>query len=460
MEQTRCVPADIAKLKTDIAAIVDKIGITDPQQQANMKFLSLDIMLNEMLQEAFTGNITRRNAFEKEMQRLNTAQMIDEEQQSQYRARADLIIEISRRFQNPNVTLNALRTTINTLDDLILNDRWDEANASIDALGLESGLGEEIKNLKEYLKKRAELIKEMTKKSYSYLKNNAYPMLCWLMAFICLLPDICKGCLRQVLPPTLEYLFEMTSTPAACAYWQAKVAEFMYNAGQDITPTDVDNATWALFGGINNVSQLCVSTTFSLMDTFMTVSTMGGNIFLQGLSALSGYLNIADLPSNFGAFDTESTSSSKKTKSSIATTDSFLTATGVPDYRQIKAVIQGMLDQRSDGARSVISSPQSDDVTQGEVNEYAQALNEENNTIMVETAEERDARLADNERSLASIGDINAFMRNNKRKSGGNTAGRRRKSRRHKKRRSTLKRRRMKRRRTRKGKKRRHTRKH
>ena len=166
----------INKLRDDIIAIVGQIGLTDPQQRANMKFFNLDIMLNEMLQEAFTGNTRARDAFEAEMARLNAAQMFAEGEEGQYRERARLIEEIAKRFKNRRLTLAQLRETITNLDTLILNDQWDEVIQQLGEKGYFSGLGAEWETFKQYMRNKAAAARQVAVSSYSYLKDNAYPM--------------------------------------------------------------------------------------------------------------------------------------------------------------------------------------------------------------------------------------------------------------------------------------------
>jgi hypothetical protein len=148
----------------------------------------------------------------------------------------------------------------------------------------------------------------------------------------------------------------------------------------------------------------------------------------------------------------------KISKSSIDTTISFLTADGVPDYTEIKAVIEGIIENRSDGFGSANSQPEStiveDDDTRSNATDGSMQASSERSKARTPFIEGQTMR------NLASLDSDDAEKELRKRKSGDTAGGRRRKSRRHKKRRSTLKRRRMKRRRTRKGKKRRHTRKH
>jgi hypothetical protein len=503
-----CDDPCIQRLRNDIIEIVRQIGLTDPQQQANMKFFNLDIMLNEMLQEAFTGNTRARDAFQAEMERLQRLGMIAEEQASQYRERARLIEEIALRFQNPHLTLAQLRSAITTLDGLILNDQWDEVIDTIERQGYVSGLGAEWETIKATLRQQAAAARQAVVTSYSYLKDNAYPMFCWLMAFLCMLPRACRDCLREALGPDYSYLFDMLLSDPSCTYWKAKVAGFMYQGYQDLTPEQIDNATWALFGGLNNMSQICANVCFKLLGAFNIIQRFAGGIFLNGISNLSSYLNVAGLPANLRVFD-ESQSikseQSRSTSNSASSTKSFITATGEIDFDGVRAEIAEIMERRSaegyitmnsqEGSREVENVSDDDDGMQPMIYDntgYNEMFSETQTDEMTPGGPNRvrlmdprgnavlgtKTKLSPGERLLMIQQQANKvktgakttddWLRKNKEKmykKTGSLMDKRsnslggRKSRRYKKKRSTLKRRGLKRRRTRKGKKRRHTKK-
>jgi len=460
-----CNDECINKLRDDIMRIVGQIGLTDPQQQANFQFANLDIMLNEMLQEAFTGNTRARSAFQAEMTRLQRHGMIAEEQASQYRERARLIEEIARRFQNPHLTLSQLRSAITNLDALILNDQWDEVDAALRSMGYHSGLGEEWETFKQYMKSRVAATKQMTVTAYNFVTNNAYPMLCWLMAFLCILPEPCFTCLKNALSLVgLEFLFDMIASPSACAYWKAKVAGFMYERGRNVSETDIENAMWALFGGLNNMSQICVDVCFQLLGAFNKIQSLAGGIFLNGISALSRKLNIANLPENLNIFDESQSMNSKqsrRTNTSTSSTKSFITATGEIDFDGVKAEIAEIMDRRSaDGYGTVYSgegSQEADIESDHGVDDDDEMEMDETDSVPLDFPVTSSQEELGVRKSISLANPAAESVLRTKRKIDRSTGGR--KSRRYKKKRSTLKRRGLKRRRTRKGKKRRHTKK-
>ena len=266
------------------------------------------------------------------------------------------------------------------------------------------------------------------------------------MVFLCMLPDGCLECLKKRLTG-YDQIFDMAISKASCAYWRAKLAIIMTETAQNLTPTEIEDKMWFLFGGIVDFSDFCTSGCQTIAGIFNQILELGQGTLLMGVSAVGRMFNAANIPPNFNVFADDARS--VRTASSAG---SFVTAEGV-NYDGIIAEIEGIRNGRSDGFGSVISGPGSVSASPPSTQDFSQETQLEfidpypGVSNVVTLGSDKGPGLLDE-------------IRNYKRKSGSNTAGGGRKSRRHKKRRSTLKRRRMKRRRTRKGKKRRHTRKH
>jgi hypothetical protein len=270
------------------------------------------------------------------------------------------------------------------------------------------------------------------------------------MAILCLLPRACRACLKEALGQNYYYLFDAALSDPSCTYWKAKVAGFLYQRYQDLTPEQTENVIWSLFGVTNNVKELCVSTCILLSNTFNNILGLGNNLFLNGLSKASGLLDLANVAR---MNDASSMASSVKTVKSFKSfkSDPVTKVRGFEMFNPetVRAVAKrkdedafedaesGPGSKRSEISETPNSTAFSDD---SDMDQDEDLPNQDSNYIGLNTP--MSEGLLQQIRTRQKIGE------------GG------RKSRRHKKRKSTLKRRRIKRRRTRKGKKRRHTRKH
>lgn len=495
--RNQCKDDCIQKLKVDIQEIVkNKIHLTDPETTVQTKIFAIDMLLNKLLEEVITEQQDAARATETEIRRIAQAMMKDEEIAGQVRERLKMLEEIKTLMGK--MTLQDNRDLINAMKNKILSNGWDQTISDIDGMGFEDGLGLEIKDLINRIKDFIIMGFEEANKSWDFISNNGYPILCWLMAFLCLLPSYCRDCLRGVLGEDYKFLFDMALSDPSCTYWKAKIAANLVANYRNLTPEQIDRAIWTSFGLTNNVAEICSKICIMLYRSLNSVLGMAERGFYSGLSKFSDAVQLVNI--NFDIDDAATVRSDSTVYSfkSMGPDDlnsaALVVRVAVPQDHDIETIKQQVLQEINAGVSEAGYDTADDTVYSDE----ATGLNEGTVSSGHSMGPQSDLQTPDLQTSKNSkqntsrstggpkssvfttrrVGKIkpvsnerkNSVLQNPKGASyyspqsslsmdGYPNGGRRRKSRRHKKRRSTLKRRRMKRRRTRKGKKRRHTKK-
>ena len=463
-QNLQCDEESLARIKQDIVDIVTtKIQLTDPASARQLKLFEIDMIINNILKDVANDRANAAIRLEAEATKLAALQMADEEINGQLRERAAflrrIIVEINSLDDN-QLTLTQIAQMAKQIEDMKIANAWD---TNIIAFNTYNGISDQIRrDIFNYLYMNSKTLYQSGVQKYTFIKDNAYPMFCYLMTFICLLPVNCIDSLRGLLG---EYAYLIDWAIAYCYFWQAQTAKNVYVAGTNVTPVQVEEALTTLFGagrqvasavgqGLNMggdfVLKLNDGVVFLLLKSINTLTNLGSMTLSAALRGLSGRLDLANVD-NISIEYLGYTTEQDQDNASVVTNDTVFTATSSTsskDYTTaskegtIKVIAVFNPNQRLTPPQELMDALAVRQVL-GQSRKFGSSQEEVRN---IDTGE-----LISSQFDEDSQGDSQ-----DAKKSRGDTSGGR-KSRRYKKRRSTLKRRRMKRRRTRKGKKRRHT---
>ena len=316
------------------------------------------------------------------------------------------------------------------------NNNLDAMNAGIDALNINSGAREEIKNLKEYFGQQSKRVASAASDAANLISVNGRSGVCLLMGLICSLP--CKNYIVQALNDSHPNLANVVSD-SLCMYWKIEALKILKIQYDNLSSEQMDQIIWALFGYTVTASKYAVKAASLCGDVCLFIYDRLISIMNRGAGGISSMLNL----SNMQGFNPMEEDDTQPISDNSSADGSFGTAASQPsqpfedpltnyDFGILNEAIQNDLLERMSTATNPGSNNSSQESSQGDVTAH-----------MITTVNPNP--------------ELNTFMKEEAKKRGRDDMPGGRRSRRYKKRRSTLKRRRMKRRRTRKGKKRRHT---
>ena len=481
------------RIAADIQTIVrTKIGITDNEMDAFIKVAELEIRINDILKSKADDRVSVMEEAQRRSQFENLEAMAQSEIRDQVLARKKFLDKISELgYDQKNITLNNLAEIMKIIEKRKIDNQWDQNELAFDAYVSQFDTMEE--EIKDLLKGYYNSFKDVARKTANQIKTNAFPILCYIMALLCLLPDSCRQFVIEQLQGTpIGYIASLSFTPEACMYWKANTAGYFVGRIRDLTPEDINGIMARIYGAASATASAAASATasaaarcrefcYALLLSFNNIAGLAEGRFYEALSKLSTKLQLVDI-----ILDVDDAASirSDTTVYSIASarSDTSLAVQVLVPIATRPADIQREVVTQFNSTNAFLESMRG----RAAVMQYgAPGAADSSLTINLDAANralaygllspppdtpmnERGDRIIENQynasqsqsqsQSDSVYPDLTADALAKRQKVDGGRR-RKRKSMRHKKKRSTLKRRRIKRRRTRKGKKRRHTKK-
>jgi hypothetical protein len=431
-----CPEDCMERLATDlIAAVKQKVRLTDPEKAAQMSLYNLEVQLVDILRLIGEERQNAIAAAQAEAEKLTQAAMISEAQRDQFIRRLREANNISDQIQNLNLTLTQIEQFKAQISKAAENNHWDDYDSWV-AKNFSSIPQEEIQRLKNFVSSGLMYSYDTVLGGYNYVKNYGLPTWYFMMTAICRLPKWCQDILRKALGP---YAWILDQALVYCAIWEAQAGMITYKKVTTLEPEEVDQIK-KLFDRAYSGSCLMFNALLgSITRAGLAAGAAANTAFLQGLHAVPGFEIV---PGNFSVHISGTPPSSQSSEGSqadsVSSSSSVVTCgEGPPDPQDVSAQpATFILPPGVDKAAEL-------DAISDEINQLAAARGAYGRPF--------------NFFSQDSTGSMDSYESSSQESNSGGRRGR--KSRRYKKRKATLKRRGLKRRMTRKGKKRRHTKK-
>jgi len=412
-----------------IAAVQQKVRLTDPQSKSQMALYNLEVQLVDILRLIGKERQDAINAAEAEAEKLAQAAMITEAERDQYIRRAQEAGTISAQIQTLNLSLEQITQFQQMLIKAAHDNHWDDYDRWV-AEYYTSIPKQEWERFKAFFANGAFSFYNSAVAGANYMKNYGLPTWYFMMTAICQLPEWCLEILRNALSINAWILDLLLSY---CAIWKTQAGMIVYKKVTTLEPEEV-NQIKDLFDRAYSGSCLMFNALLgSISRAGVAAGAAANTAFLQGLHAVPGFEIV---PGNFSVHISGTPPASQSSDGSQAdSVSSVVTCDEGPPTNDSEKPATFILPPDVDRRAEL-------EAISDEINQLAAARGAYGRPY--------DIFSQDSTGSMDSYDSSQGF---------GGSRRRGRKSRRYKKKRSTLKRRGLKRRRTRKGKKRRHTKK-
>ena len=293
MAQAAAEQECIARIAAEIQFLTEsRLGIADDDVAAFIKLTEMDIAINDILKSKAADRTAAIANAQIIVGKLAQLQMKDEELRGQIQARRAFLSQISTLVNKPGVKLTDLAAAVEFIEKRRIDNQWDNNNTEFG--NIEShfdALGSEMRELvRSYYQKS----KAAAHTSFQAIQDNGFPVLCYIMTFLCLLPLECRRAVVAYLDGTLLGPLASTSvSDQACIYWKAKTAGYMYSGLANLDPSQIQAAMIRLYGATTFALDTCQDVCFAFLLNFNNIATRAasaaagrGGEFLLGLASM------------------------------------------------------------------------------------------------------------------------------------------------------------------------------